>query len=216
MIYERISCEGSTLGNASRSSHQGDHSYDGGNNVTILVDWQIADEIESGRILLEPYDEKLIQPNSLDVCLGSIFSTYSVSDVPIDPYMKDSVEYGLIENLMAPIELCKGGFLLGETLERISLPRDICCQIEGKSSLARLGLSIHQTGGWIDNGFSGTITLEFGNENNRPIILHPGMPIAQLIFHRTESCLVSYAEKKGAKYMYQSGPTASKFYENAR
>lgn len=184
--------------------------------MTILVDWRIAEAIETGEIGLEPYDEKLIQPNSIDVRLGNKFSTYKPSLVPIDPYDKESVKYGLLEDLEAPITLYKGGFLLGETLEKLTLPRNICCEVEGKSSLARLGLTVHQTGGWVDLGFSGSITLEFGNENNRPIILHPGMPVAQLVFYRTEQCLVSYAEKEGAKYMNQSGPTASKFYENRR
>lgn len=155
-----------------------------------------------------------IQPNSIDVRLGNTFATYRSSTKPIDPYNKYSVQYGLVNIEQDPIILVKGGFLLSETLETISLPADVCATLEGKSSLARLGLNVHQTGGWIDCGFEGTITMEMTNENNRPIILTPEMPIAQLVFFQTAPAKTPYGKKKGAKYHGQSGVTGSKFYLN--
>lgn len=180
----------------------------------VLVDWQIAESIKTGKIKIVPLMGNAIQPNSVDLRLGSTFATYSPSLEPIDPFDSKSIKEGLIDIHEYPVYLHKFGFLLGETLEYIELPDDVCATVEGKSSLARLGLTVHQTGGFIDCGFHGTITLEMTNENNRPIILRPGMPIAQLVFYETLPARVSYGSKTGAKYHKQRGVTGSKYYEN--
>jgi dCTP deaminase len=99
-------------------------------------------------------------------------------------------------------------------MEKIELSDSICATIEGKSSLARLGITVHQTGGWIDCGFRGTITLEMTNENMRPVILSAGMPIAQLVFYKTERAEIPYHAKQNAKYRDQSGATGSRYFEN--
>jgi dCTP deaminase len=75
-----------------------------------------------------------------------------------------------------------GEFVLGATYERIALPDDIVARIEGKSSLGRLGLVIHATAGFIDAGFDGDVTLELSNVATLPILLYPGMRVAQLAF----------------------------------
>jgi dCTP deaminase len=75
-----------------------------------------------------------------------------------------------------------GEFCLGRTLEWVEIPDDIVARIEGKSSIGRLGLIVHATAGFIDPGFSGTLTLEITNLTRIPIKLYPGLPIAQLSF----------------------------------
>ena len=75
-----------------------------------------------------------------------------------------------------------GEFVLGVVRERIALPDDIVATLDGKSSLGRLGLVVHQTAGVIDAGFDGHITLELANMANLPITVYPGMRIAQLSF----------------------------------
>ena len=75
-----------------------------------------------------------------------------------------------------------GEFVLGSTVEWVELPDDIVARIEGKSSLGRLGLIVHATAGFVDPGFSGTLTLEITNLTRVPIVLWPGKPIAQLSF----------------------------------
>ncbi len=131
----------------------------------ILVDWQIEDRIRRGYIRVDPYDPALIQPNSLDIRLGSHFVWYVPGDIVIDPYERESVCADVEEVVADSIVLAPGQFLLAKTLEAIELPDDVVASIEGKSSIARLGIELHQTGGWIDAGFQGTITLEMCNVN---------------------------------------------------
>jgi len=119
----------------------------------ILVDWQIEDRIRRGYIRVDPYDPALIQPNSLDIRLGSHFVWYVPGDIVIDPYERESVCADVEEVVADSIVLAPGQFLLAKTLETIELPDDVVASIEGKSSIARLGIELHQTGGWIDAGF---------------------------------------------------------------
>jgi dCTP deaminase len=185
--------------------------------MTILVDFQLRSLISNGRLKVIPLMDGAIQPNSIDVRLNNQFAVYEgrYMGVKLDPYSEESTKLGLRYFTDDNILLEKGGFLLAETLEQIELPDDICATIEGKSSLARLGITVHQTGGWIDCGFKGSITLEMTNENIRPVVLRAGMPIAQLVFHQTSAgAEIPYNMKKTAKYRDQKGPTASRFHEN--
>jgi len=117
-----------------------------------------------------------------------------------------------------PFVLHPGEFVLGSTLEVVTLPDDLAGRLEGKSSLGRLGLLTHSTAGFIDPGFSGHITLELSNVANLPIMLWPGMKIGQLCLFR----LSSAAEHPygsaiyGSRYQGQRGPTPSRSYQNFR
>lgn len=182
----------------------------------ILVDWQITDRIERGYIGIDPYNPELIQPNSIDIRLGNHFVWYTPCEEVIDPYDRDSVTGGTEEMTAESIVLHPGQFVLAETLEAISLPDNIVASIEGKSSIARLGIELHQTGGWIDAGFAGSITLEMCNVNQRPVRMHAGMPIGQLVFYTTERALCPYNTKKDAKYLNQRQATLSRYYENKK
>jgi dCTP deaminase len=108
-----------------------------------------------------------------------------------------------------------GEFVLGSTLERVSLPDDLVGRIEGKSSLGRLGLLIHSTAGFIDAGWTGHLTLELSNVANLPITIYPGMKIGQLcLFEMTSPAERPYGER--GKYQGQRGPTPSKFHQDFR
>lgn len=180
----------------------------------ILVDWQIIDRIRRGYIIVNPYDPELVQPNSLDIRLGDHFAWYETSDEIIDPYDKESVTSRTDEITTDSIVLFPGQFILAETMEVIQLPDNIVASIEGKSSIARLGIELHQTGGWIDAGFRGSITLEMCNVNHRPVRIHAGMSIGQLVFYTTERAACPYNTKHDAKYMNQRQATLSRYYEN--
>lgn len=182
----------------------------------ILVDWQIQNRIERGFIAIDPFDPKLIQPNSIDIRLGDHFVWYEESDEVIDPYEQDSIVSHVDEKHAEYIDIPPGMFLLAETHECISLPDDIVATIEGKSSIARLGIALHQTGGWIDAGFSGTITLEISNANRRPVRLYAGMAIGQLVFYTTERAEKPYGSKGDAKYLNQRQATLSRYHKNIR
>ncbi len=182
----------------------------------ILVDWQIRDRIGRGFISIDPYDPKLVQPNSLDIRLGSHFVWYRPGDSVIDPYDQATVTSGVEETRAESFVLQPSQFVLAETLECIGLPDNIVATIEGKSSIARLGVTLHQTGGWIDAGFRGTITLEMANVNSRPVKVHAGMPIGQLVFYTTERAESPYFKKADAKYLDQRQATLSRYHENKK
>lgn len=182
----------------------------------ILVDWQIVDRIRRGFITVEPFDPGLVQPNSLDIRLGNHFVWYEAGEAVIDPYVAETIVEGTRETVADSIVLAPGQFMLAETLEVIGLPDNIVASIEGKSSIARLGVELHQTGGWIDAGFRGSITLEMCNVNARPVRMYAGMPIGQLVFYSTEKALSPYNLKKDAKYMDQRQATLSRYHKNIR
>ena len=180
----------------------------------ILVDYQIKQRIEDGTLGITPYNEDSINPNSYDLHLSNQFKYYINNGQMIDPYDRNTIIYGHEVVEAETFTIQPGMFMLAVSQETITLPKNICAACEGKSSLARLGLTIHQTGGWIDAGFGGTLTFELYNVNNRPIRLYSGMPIAQLVFFEGETCRVGYNEKSSSKYKNQTGATLSRYHLN--
>lgn len=186
--------------------------------MSILVDFEIKAAVSNKELIIEPYDLRLLQPNSYDVRLDSKFSWAEPSAEVIDPYRADSVLKGLVSINEDSFIVAPGQFVLGATLERFSLPADIVGQLTGKSSLARLGVMVHVTAGFIDAGFSNPpakITLEIVNLGTRPVKLHAGMPIAQMVFTRTAPCELPYSAKPNAKYNGQDAAAHSRYYLNS-
>ena len=182
----------------------------------VLVDHQIRAGIENEAFEITPYNPDQVNPNSYDLRLGDEFKYYSgYMATPIDPYIERDVKLGLTSRTGRYI-IKKHEYILGSTLESISLPDNLCAELNGKSSLARLGVQIHQTGGWIDCGFSGTITLEIFNSGPRPVVLYPGMLIGQLVFHPTEPAEEPYNRRGSSKYNGQQGPVESRYYQNRK
>ena len=184
----------------------------------LLSDHDIRDEIEAGRIGLEPYTPELLQPSSFDVRLDRFFRLFDNHKYPfIDPAEDQPELTRLIET--APDEafiLHPGEFVLGSTFEQVTLPDDVAARLEGKSSLGRLGLLTHSTAGFIDPGFSGHVTLELSNVATLPIKLWPGMKIGQLCFFRLSSPAEKPygSESYHSRYQGQRGPTASRSFQN--
>ena len=184
----------------------------------LLSDRDILAEIDAGRIALDPFDSEMIQPSSIDVRLDRFFRVFDNHKYPhIDPAVDQSdltreVEVGKDEAFI----LHPGEFVLGQTLERVTLPDDLVARLEGKSSLGRLGLLIHSTAGFVDSGFSGNLTLELSNVANLPITIYEGMPIGQISFMRMDGPVEhAYGSgETGSKYQGQAEPTPSRFYEN--
>ena len=184
----------------------------------VLSDRSIRAEIEAGRVVIDPYDPGLIQPSSIDVRVDRRFRVFQNSRYPyidVRQAMEDLTE--LVEvNGEEPFILHPGEFVLGQTLERVTLPDDLVARLEGKSSLGRLGLLIHSTAGFVDSGFSGNLTLELSNVANLPITIYHGMPIGQISFMRMDSPVERpYGSgETGSKYQGQGEPTPSRFYLN--
>jgi dCTP deaminase len=184
----------------------------------LLSDRDILAEIEAKRIAVEPFDEAMIQPSSIDFRLDRFFRVFENHKYPhIDPAADQSDLTRVVEaEGEEPFILHPGEFVLGSTFEVVSLPDDVAARVEGKSSLGRLGLLTHATAGFVDPGFSGHVTLELANVATLPIKLYPGMKIGQLCFFRlTSPTMHPYgSEKYGSRYQGQRGPTPSKSYAN--
>ena len=155
----------------------------------LLSDRDLRAEITAGRLDIDPFDDTLVQPSSIDVRLDCMFRVFNNTRYThIDPAKQQDELTSLVEPVDGePFVLHPGEFVLGSTLELITLPDDLAGRLEGKSSLGRLGLLTHSTAGFIDPGFSGHITLELSNVANLPITLWPGMKIGQLCILRLTS-----------------------------
>ncbi len=184
----------------------------------VLSDTTIRSEIDSERILIDPFDPDLIQPSSVDVRVDNRFRVFQNSRYPyidVRQPMEDLTELVTVEG-DEPFILHPGEFVLGQTLERVTLPDDLVARLEGKSSLGRLGLLIHSTAGFVDSGFSGNLTLELSNVANLPITIYHGMPIGQLSFLRMDAPVSRPygSSETGSMYLGQAEPTPSRFYLN--
>ena len=184
----------------------------------LLSDRDILAEIEAKRIQLEPYDESMVQPSSIDFRLDRYFRVFENHKYPhIDPATEQAELTREVEaDGDEPFILHPGEFVLGSTFEVVTLPDDLAARVEGKSSLGRLGLLTHATAGFVDPGFSGHVTLELANVATLPIKLYPGMKIGQLCFFRlTSPSAHPYGSSKyGSRYQGQRGPTPSRSYAN--
>ena len=184
----------------------------------VLSDRTIKAEIEAGRIVVDPFDEAMVQPSSVDVRVDRRFRVFHNARYPFIDVRQP------MEELTEPVEISEdepfilhpGEFVLGQTLERVRLPDDVVARLEGKSSLGRLGLLIHSTAGFVDPGFDGHITLELSNVATLPIILHPGMKIGQLcLFALSSPAEQPYGSSAyGSRYQGQRGPTPSRSWVN--
>jgi dCTP deaminase len=184
----------------------------------LLSDRDILAEIHDKRIVVDPYDEAMVQPSSIDFRLDRYFRVFENHRYPhIDPAADQSDLTRMVEPVGdEPFILHPGEFVLGSTLEVVTLPDDLAARVEGKSSLGRLGLLTHATAGFVDPGFSGHVTLELANVATLPIKLYPGMKIGQLCFFQLSSPAEHpYGSAKyGSRYQGQRGPTPSRSFAN--
>lgn len=123
----------------------------------------------------EGVDFRNIQPNSIDLTLDGKRGCIT------PPILSNNKCERFEEIVIPPNEL-----VLVSTTESIKVPNNVCCRVEGKSSLGRIGLLTHITAGFIDSGFKGNITLELYNVGKYPIRLHNGCKIAQLVVEKLD------------------------------
>jgi dCTP deaminase len=186
-----------------------------------LSDVHILEKLASQEIVIVPkVAEEYIGSFSIDLRLGNHFRVFRTPKRPFIDLGNLSVE-GLMESIIIESHdafyLHPGELALGLTLERISLPNDIAGWLDGRSSLARLGLMVHITAHTIDPGWDGHLTLEFVNVGRLPLALRPGMRICAISFEPlTSPTSKPYREKPGAKYKAQDTPLASRITEEER
>lgn len=186
----------------------------------ILSDRDIKKAIKNGRIKIRPAPKLAEQLGSckLDLRLGNVYRVFNHSKTPfIDPTdpatLKDlTTEVRVREG--QPFTVQPGEFILAMTKEYVEMPDDLTGELEGRSSIGRLGIVVHSTAANIDAGFRGHITLELGNMGRIPVMLYSGMRICSITFEElTSPALVPYYKRKSAKYIGQKDPQASKIAE---
>lgn len=184
----------------------------------VLSDRSIREELDGGRIVINPLDASDIQPASVDLHLDRKILVFSNSWQPyidVKKSLEPLTEMVEVEE-ESPFILHPGEFVLGSTVEHIELPEDLVARLEGKSSLGRIGLVIHSTAGFVDPGWKGHLTLELSNLARLPITLYYGMKIGQISFLR----LTTAAERLygsaslGSKYQGQTEPTPSRIHQD--
>lgn len=191
-----------------------------------LCDRDIIAALDEGRIGLEPPpDPRGISGVSVDLRLGDRFRVFSTHTIPFIDLSgsRDQVNQA-VEKVMGDeiiirdddtFVLHPGELALGITLESITMPDDLVGWLDGRSSLARLGLMVHVTAHRIDPGWSGNIVLEFFNSGKLPLALRPGMAIGAMSFETlTGPAERPYTKRDDAKYRDQHGPVASRISED--
>lgn len=193
--------------------------------MSVLSDRSIRRQITAGNLVISPFNNDLVQPASYDVTLGVQFleldkpegETKSPQRI-IDPFINNEYYFKKmkISNYCPFIILRPGQFVLASTMEYFEIPNNLIARVEGKSSLGRLGLVVHQTAGFVDPGFKGNITLEIVNSLPYMIKLYPGMLIAQIAFEYLDNPADQpYGSKeKKSKYQNDSGPQISRYHLN--
>ena len=182
----------------------------------ILVDRDILKAMEAGDIKIEPYDRKALGTNSYDVHLAPVMKVYKRTDEKGEAKCLDVRQKTETEDVTIPEEgfvLMPGVLYLASTVEYTETHKHIPI-LNGKSSLGRLGLSIHVTAGTGDVGFCNHWTMEFFVIE--PLRIYPNIPIGQLLyFHPSSKPLVPYGKKNNAKYIVrEAAPQASLMHKN--
>lgn len=170
----------------------------------ILNHDEILEEVKACNICISPFCKNNVGSNSYDVRLDKKLLWYTTTK------FLDSAK----ENKTKPLFIPKDGLILypntlylGSTIEHASSGNNLVPMIEGKSSLARLGIQVHITGGFGDIGFKGNWTLEIIVVN--PVKIYYGMRIAQLYWIRCKPCDFLYT----GKYQHSNGVVASRMFE---
>lgn len=185
--------------------------------MAILSDKTIKEYLEEGKIVIDPLkDEEQIQPSSVDMRLGDEFKVFKVIRKPyIDPKDEEDIaEY--MESSTVPegeaFIIHPNEFALATTQEYVKVPDDLVARVEGRSSMGRLGVTMHVTAGYVDPGFEGRITLEISNIGAMPVALYPGQRVCQLVFETmTTPAELPYGHpKRNSKYMKQLKPESSR------
>lgn len=188
----------------------------------ILSDRDIRLALEAGRIKIDPAPDLASQLGSVsvDFTLGRNFMVFEHSRHSfIDPRSPQSIGEAMRTIEVGPDEpfiMQPGDFALASTVESLSLPDDLLGRLEGRSSIARLGITVHSTAAVFEPGWVGTATMELSNLGRMAVALYPGMRICSFSFEQVSSPVeVPYRLKRNAKYAGQITPRASLLAEES-
>ncbi|MEI4260009.1 MAG: dCTP deaminase [Candidatus Dasytiphilus stammeri] len=178
-----------------------------------LCDRDIENWLDSGQLVILPRPERhRINGATVDIRLGNKFRTFHASTVPYIDLSNPNVE--IINRIMSEefiisnqdyLFIHPGELVLGITLESITMPDDLIGWLDGRSTLARLGLMIHITAHRIDPGWKGCLVLEFYNSGKLPLAIKPGMLVGAISFELLSGPAVRpYHRRFNSQYKNQS------------
>lgn len=179
---------------------------------------RLSQDNKTALIVSPILSKKQIGDASIDLRLGNQFILFRLHiQGAFEPFCNKStmlrkLQERQVVNFGNSFYLHPGMLALGSTFEYLSIPRDIECQVEGRSSWARVGLQIC-TASSVEPGFKGVLTLELSNVGTVPIKLYPGIRIAQIVFH-TADPPAKNPYRNTRKYLYPIGPEFSKIEED--
>ncbi|MEH6454084.1 MAG: dCTP deaminase [Psychromonas sp.] len=191
-----------------------------------LCDTHIEEYLDEGKIIITPRPaQSAISGVSVDIRLGNEFRVFSEHTTPyIDlsgpkEEVSASLEKVMSDVIIVPEKeaffLHPGELALAVTYEDVTLPDNVVGWLDGRSSLARLGLMVHVTAHRIDPGWSGKIVLEFYNSGKLPLALRPKMTIGALNFEVLSAPAARpYNKRVDAKYKVQQGAVASRINQD--
>lgn len=180
----------------------------------MLSDRDLKKSIKEGKLSFSPkLKPGQIGPASIDLKLSPHFKFFRIDKFslvdtkqPLPKHFMDAVTLKDDE----PFIIHPGSFVLASTIEYVKLAPDLAMKVEGKSSLARMGILVH-TAGFVDPGFEGTLTLEISNQSNVAVALYPNMYICQVAVYKLSSpAETPYNKRKKSLYLKQSKPTEVK------
>ena len=155
--------------------------------MPVLTRDAILAELDAGRLAIDPFVRDQLGSASIDLTLGDEIRVFDTNPAPID--LEDAADYRAhtrLQSLEEPYLLQPGSTVHGITRERISLPRNLCGFLEGRSRFARLGLMIHVTSAFVQPGVANRQVLEMSNVSSHPLRIHAGVRLCQLVLLRTE------------------------------
>jgi dCTP deaminase len=184
----------------------------------ILSDKSIKEKIGSGEISIEPFSDEFVQPASYDLHLDKNILVFDTNNHKLVDVRKpvDDIMVRIDINDVTGYVLQPGEFVLANVKEITGVDNKHVGRLEGKSSLARMGLIIHATAGFLDPGNKLRLTLEIANLSPLPIKIYEGMKIAQLAFEELDKeCDRPYGSTGlNSKYKGDMTVQASKMWKN--
>ncbi|HEJ9555811.1 TPA: dCTP deaminase [Proteus mirabilis] len=191
-----------------------------------LCDRDIIQWLDEGKLVIEPRPPvERINGATADVRLGNqfrVFQGHTAAYIDLSGpknEVNEALERVMSDEIVLPegeaFYLHPGELALAVTLESVTLPDNVVGWLDGRSSLARLGLMVHVTAHRIDPGWHGHIVLEFFNSGKLPLALRPSMVIGALSFEpMSGSADRPYNRRQDAKYKNQQGAVGSRISED--
>jgi dCTP deaminase len=155
--------------------------------MAVLTRDAIFAELDAGRVRISPFSRDQVGAASIDLTLGDEIRVMNRGRDPIDVLDgEDFRDHTQVRELSEPYVLAPGSTIHGITRERIALPSNLCGFLEGRSRFARLGLMIHVTSAFVQPGVDNRQVLEMSNVSDRPLRIHAGVRVCQIVLLRTE------------------------------